>query len=69
MTATKQLIDDRLVGRSLDAVVSRMRRNGDGWRAIAREIGELTGVHVSSETVRRWYPKDRSDSAAKTSAA
>lgn len=55
-TATRSLIEVSLKGRSLQSVVMAGRRAGRSWQDIADEIRELTGVIVSRETVRGWFP-------------
>jgi uncharacterized NAD(P)/FAD-binding protein YdhS len=58
-TATQNLIEVSLKGRSLRALVSSARRAGRSWQSVADEIREATGVIVSRETVRGWYPDER----------
>ncbi|MBB3039417.1 hypothetical protein [Hoyosella altamirensis] len=55
-TPTRELIELRLPGVSLAAFVSQRRRAGVGWRLLADEVTELTGVTVSFATLRRWFP-------------
>lgn len=59
-TATRALIEAHLKGRSLDALVAGHRRKGNSWQIIADDIRSLTGVIVSRETVRGWYPQFQS---------
>lgn len=55
-TATQHLIEVQLKGKSLRALVVSARRSGRSWQSVADEIRELTGVIVSRESVRGWYP-------------
>lgn len=55
-TATQNLIEVSLKGRSLRALVLSARRAGKSWQSIADEIRDTTGVIVSRETLRGWYP-------------
>lgn len=55
-TAQHDLIETRLPpGESLRAFVSRRRRSGLGWRAIANQLNDITGVYTSHTTLRRWF--------------
>ena len=58
-TATQQLADIRL-GRSLDEFVVQFRANnsarGRGWRAVSDALHAETGLRISHETLRSWYP-------------
>lgn len=59
-SAARSLIDLHLHrdGRApLGRIVANARRNGRGWRFIAREVRALSGVAVSHETLRRWFPE------------
>ncbi len=56
-TATKSLIEAHLKGRSLDALVATHRRQGNSWQAIADDVHDRTGVIISRETLRIWYPQ------------
>ena len=56
-----------LKGRSLRSLVSAGRRSGRSWQAIADEIRDLTGVIVSRETVRGWFPELRDTEATAAS--
>lgn len=66
-TATQSLIDLKLRGRSLDALVTQHRRVNNSWQIIADEIRRLTGVIVSRETLRGWYPDLRTPPLAAAS--
>lgn len=55
-TATHHLIEHQLKGTSLRGLVFTRRRAGVSWQAIANEVRDLTGVIVSRETLRNWYP-------------
>ncbi|SCZ14022.1 hypothetical protein SAMN02799641_05723 [Rhodococcus erythropolis] len=59
-TATQNLIEVSLKGKSLRALVVSARRSGRSWQSVADEIRELTGVIVSRESVRGWYPDSQS---------
>lgn len=68
-TLVHQLIDARLdqLERELrptlaeeltaDALVEQRRAEGISWRKIATEIYDLTGIDVTHETLRSWYPE------------
>lgn len=55
-TATNHLIEHQLKGKSLRGLVFAARRNGRSWQSIADEVRDLTGVIVSRETLRNWFP-------------
>ncbi|GJJ21090.1 hypothetical protein [Mycolicibacterium mageritense] len=55
-TPTQGLIEAHLRGKSLRGLVFGARRSGRSWQSIADEVRELTGVIVSRETLRNWYP-------------
>lgn len=57
-TVQRQLVNDRLDG-NLDGLVAGLRLGGWGWRKIAAEVTKRTGVQVSHETLRGWFPDDR----------
>lgn len=59
-SATRSLIELQLKGRSLDGLVLFHRRKGASWQAIADDVRDLTGVIVSRETLRAWYPQYQS---------
>lgn len=63
-TATRSLIEVQLKGRSLAALVSYNRKRGSSWQVIADEVRDLTGVIVSRETLRGWFPEPRKRTAA-----
>lgn len=63
-TATRSLIEVQLKGRSLAALVTNSRRKGQSWQAISDEVRDLTGVVVSRETLRGWFPEPRRAPAA-----
>ena len=55
-TAQHDLIEAKLPpGESVRAFVSRRRRHGSGWRSIAADLSDQTGVHTSHTTLRRWF--------------
>ena len=56
-TPTRELIELRLTGQSLAAYVARKRRAGWGWRRIADDLYETSGVAVSHTTIARWFPE------------
>jgi len=56
-TATRELIEIKFPpGKTLAGLVSTRRRQGIGWRRIADEVTDTTGVPVSFATIRRWFP-------------
>lgn len=63
-SAKRQLIEDRL-GRPLADFVAERHRpyvRNSGWRTIAADVKEATGVVVSHETLRAWF--DSADDGA-----
>jgi hypothetical protein len=70
-TATKSLIEAHLKGRSLDGLVAAHRRVGHSWQVIADDVRDRTGVIISRETLRNWYPQHQTgvSATAKPSAA
>lgn len=42
-------------GRTLSTFVSIRRRRGKGWRRIAAELRDETGLSISHVTLRRWF--------------
>lgn len=54
-TPTYRLIEDRL-GKDLRRHVSTAWHRGDSWATIARDLHASTGLPVSPETVRLWFP-------------
>ncbi len=54
MTPQQTLIELRL-GGDLTGFIRRNRAEGKGWRPIAVEISDRTGISVSHEAVRQWY--------------
>lgn len=54
-TPTRELIELRLTGQSLAAYVAKKRRAGRGWRRIADDLYEDSGVPVSHTTIARWF--------------
>lgn len=61
-TATQRLVD-HLLGGNLDEFVQTRRKQTPQvpWRIIARDIYEQTGVDITYETLRGWFPEDRRD--------
>jgi hypothetical protein len=55
-----QLVEARL-GENLEAWVAERRRPGirppASWRDIAAELSKLTGIAVSHEALRVWFPE------------
>jgi hypothetical protein len=54
-TTTQRLADVLLDGRLKEYVAERRAANRS-WRLIARDLYEHTGVDVTYETLRRWFP-------------
>lgn len=50
-----ELIELKL-GADLATEVARARAAGQGWRTIAQAISERSGVTVSHESLRSWFP-------------
>lgn len=64
----QSLIEVRLSGPGrLEGLVRGRRAAGDSWRSIARQVHELTGVTVSHEALRRWYPETTTENVIPTS--
>lgn len=64
---TRHLIELSLKGRTLNALVRSGRRTGRSWQSITDEIRDQTGINVSRETVRGWFP-ELSEAGGKASA-
>lgn len=60
---THQLADAKL-GRPLADLVSERRQAGDSWRRISLSIFTETGLDVSGETLRVWFPEAERTGAA-----
>lgn len=43
------------LGRDLSVYIAEARRDKRGWRTIAADLSEVTGVTVSYETLRTWF--------------
>jgi FMN-dependent NADH-azoreductase len=56
-TTTQRLADVLLDGK-LSEFVSARRAKNRSWRLIARDLYEQTGIDLTYETLRRWYPDD-----------
>ena len=54
-TATALLIEHKL-GRSLAADVELRRAHDLSWRRIAEQLTKETGIEVSHESLRSWFP-------------
>lgn len=50
---------DRLLGDAgpLEELVADRRNQGVSWRKIAAELRDLTGIDVTHETLRSWFPE------------
>lgn len=55
-TATALLIEHKL-GRDLDEYVTELQGRDLGWRRIAEQVRQDTGVIVSHESLRTWFAK------------
>lgn len=55
-TPKRQLIDLKMGGK-LDANVRGWRDQNTSWRVIAHRILQTTGVDVTPESVRDWFPE------------
>jgi hypothetical protein len=58
MPTAKQQYADHLLGGKLAEFVAERRAAGAGWRRIATDLRETTGISASHETVRSWFPED-----------
>jgi hypothetical protein len=56
-TTTQRLADVLLDGKLSEFVFER-RAKHRSWRLIARDLYEQTGIDLTYETLRRWYPDD-----------
>jgi hypothetical protein len=45
-------------GKLSEFVFERRAKHGRSWRLIARDLYEQTGIDLTYETLRRWYPDD-----------
>lgn len=52
---TQQLAELKL-GSSLEDFVRTRRNDGTSWRRITLELRDRTGIDVTHETLRSWYP-------------
>ena len=60
-SATQQLVELKLGGGLEDFIRSR-RISGRSWRLVARDVYEATGIDVTYETLRAWYPDEQAAS-------
>lgn len=60
-TPTRRLIEQGLP--DLESWV-RSRRPNTAWRKIATELLALTGIDVTAETLRQWFPDRQPQDAA-----
>ena len=55
-TAQHDLIEAKLPpGETVRAFVAKRRRHGAGWRSVANQLCDQTGVYTSHTTLRRWF--------------
>ena len=60
-----RLIDAKLGGDgALAELVACGRVDGFSWRVISAEVRTLTGIDVTHETVRSWFPELVSEAAS-----
>ena len=55
MTDKQQLLQVRL-GADLESYVRISRADGQSWKVIAKRLQRQTGVRVTFEALRHWYP-------------
>jgi len=60
---TRRLLD-HLIPEGIDVFVLERRSRGRSWRRIARDIEDATGIEVTHETVRSWFPITNGGTAA-----
>jgi len=60
---TRRLLD-HLIPEGVDVFVADRRARGYSWRRIARDIEDATGIEVTYETVRSWFPLANGGTAA-----
>lgn len=61
-----QRLADHLLDGKLEQFVAerRTQRFPYSWRQVTEELNEVTGLDLSSETVRLWFPQYRSPERA-----
>jgi hypothetical protein len=52
---------DRLLPGGIAYWVGFQRGTGKSWRAVAVEIVNVTGIDISHERLRRWFPVEVTD--------
>jgi hypothetical protein len=57
-SATQQLAEIKL-GSSLEEFVTSRRQRDVSWRKISLELRDATGVDVTHETLRSWFPGEQ----------
>lgn len=55
----KQQLLERSLNLDLEPYVRDQREAGLSWKAIARKLTRQTGVPISFESLRSWYPDGR----------
>ena len=63
-TPTQQLIELKLGDESLEQFVRSRRATKTAWRHIARDVHEATGVDVTLESLRSWFPDVPTEAAS-----
>lgn len=58
-SATQQLAEIKLGSSLEDFVIERRHRQPPlSWRKISLELRDVTGIDVTHETLRSWFPED-----------
>jgi hypothetical protein len=62
MTTLRNAVDALLgEGESLESFVRDRRGQDMSWRRIAYELYERTGVDLTHESLRKWFPDEQRD--------
>lgn len=55
---------DRLLEDGIEVFVTSRRSTGRSWRRIGNDLRDATGIDVSYETLRAWFPDEPSEKAS-----
>ena len=58
MPTPTYLAANHLLDGELETFVKTRRAENMSWRRIARALEEKTGLNVTHETVRSWFPEE-----------
>lgn len=62
-TRTYLLLEER-IGEPLNGYVRNLRTEGKSWNAVALALYDATGIPVTSQTLRNWFPIAKESAAA-----